>query len=112
MRFLSSLRGADSLTPAAAAAGVAEGTLVLVDVREDGEFRSGHAPGARHIALGRLAATLDELAADGRPVAFVCRSGARSGVAARQAAAAGIEAHNVRGGMAAWQHAGLAVRQR
>ena len=44
---------------------------------------------------------------EGRPVAFICRSGARSARATRQARAAGIDAHNVRGGMIAWDRAGL-----
>jgi 3-mercaptopyruvate sulfurtransferase SseA len=29
---------------------------ILVDVREDAEWRAGHAPGARHIPLSRLPA--------------------------------------------------------
>jgi len=39
---------------------------------------------------------------DGRSVAFVCRSGMRSAMASRTARAAGLVAHNVRGGMLAW----------
>ncbi|UTI63023.1 rhodanese-like domain-containing protein [Paraconexibacter antarcticus] len=107
MGFLSRFTGAGQLTPAAAAAGAADGTLVLVDVRETGEFTAGHAPQARHMPLGQLAAGLDGLRDEGRPVAFVCHSGARSARATRQARAAGIDARNVRGGMAAWGRAGL-----
>lgn len=107
MGFLSRLTGSRSLTPAAAAAGAADASLLLVDVREDSEFTAGHAPDARHIALGQLAASLDRLRGEGRPVAFICRSGARSARATRQAHAAGIDARNVRGGMIAWSRAGL-----
>jgi rhodanese-related sulfurtransferase len=76
-------------------------------VREPGEFAEVHAPRARLIPLGRLGAALADLAAEGVPVAFVCRSGARSARATRQARAAGDDAHNVRGGMIAWERAGL-----
>jgi rhodanese-related sulfurtransferase len=112
MGLLSRLRGAGALEPAEAAAGAEDGTLLLVDVREDVEFRAGHAPTARNVPLGALADGLDELAAAGTPVAFVCRSGARSAQATRQARAAGVEARNVRGGMIAWKRAGLPVSGR
>lgn len=107
MGFLSRLTGAGSLTPAAAAAGAAEGSMVLVDVREAGEFAAGHALHARHVPLAQVPATLGELAADGRTVAFVCQSGARSARATRQARSMGLDARNVRGGMTAWERAGL-----
>lgn len=107
MGLLSRLTGSSSLTPAAAAAGAADGSVQLVDVREDSEFNAGHAPDAHHIALAQIPAKLDALAGEGRPVAFICRSGARSARATRQARAAGIDARNVRGGMIAWGRAGL-----
>ncbi len=107
MGFLGRLTGSDALTPAAAAAGAADSSLVLVDVRETAEFTAGHAPDARHIALGHLAPSLDGLRGEGRPIAFICRSGARSARATRQARRAGIDARNVRGGMIAWDRAAL-----
>lgn len=111
MGLLSRLMGAGATTPAAAATGAADGDLVLVDVREPGEWRGGHAPAARHIPLATLVERLPELAAENRPVAFVCRSGMRSARATRMARAAGIDARNVKGGMLAWERAGLPVRQ-
>lgn len=83
---------------------------LLIDVREPDEWRSGHAPGARHIPLGRLASQLDALPAD-RELLFVCRSGNRSGAATELAARAGRSATNVSGGMTAWAQAGLPVER-
>lgn len=104
MGFLGRFMKGRALTPADAAAAVEQGTIVLVDVREKHEFAAGHCPGARHVPLGRLDnAAIQRLAALDRPVAFVCQSGMRSARATRQARAAGLEAQNVRGGMAAWQ---------
>lgn len=107
MGLFKRLFGSGSLSPAEAAAGLADGTLCLVDVREPDEFAAVHAPGARPVPLGQLGAALADLAAGGLPVAFVCRSGGRSARATRQARAAGVDAHNVRGGMTAWEQAGL-----
>lgn len=110
--FLSRMRrSADDLDPAVAAAGAADGTLLLIDVREPGEFREVRAPGAQPIPLGRLSAHLDRLAAAGKPVAFVCRSGSRSAMATGQARQVGIDAHNVSGGMLAWERQGLPVQR-
>ncbi len=100
-----------TITPAAAAAGVADRSLTLVDVREPSEWAAGCARGARRIPLGQLPSHLDELAQAGTPVAFVCQSGMRSGRAAKAAAKAGIEARNVAGGMRAWTQAGLPTRR-
>lgn len=110
MGLFDRLRGGSRiLTPAAAAAGARDGELLLVDVRDAAEFRAGHAEGALHVPLEQVGAKLDQLRRDGRTVAFVCRSGMRSAVATRTAMAAGLEAQNVRGGMLAWERAGLPV---
>lgn len=112
MGLLDRFRRSAPMTPAAAAAGVSAGDLLLVDVRDAAEFREGHAPGALHLPLGQVGAELDRLRGDGRPVAFVCRSGMRSAIATRTAQTAGIEASNVRGGMLAWRRDGLPVTSR
>ncbi len=84
----------------------AGGDVVLLDVREDDEWAAGHAPGAMHMALGRL----DPTALDPHtPIIAICRSGARSGKATARLAAAGLSVRNMAGGMTAWQQSGLPV---
>jgi rhodanese-related sulfurtransferase len=95
-----------SLTPSDAAAGLARGELQLIDVREPSEVSEARVKGARHIPLGQLSGKLGELDRD-RPVAFVCRSGSRSAIATRTASKAGLDAANVKGGVIAWERAGL-----
>jgi rhodanese-related sulfurtransferase len=95
-----------SISPADAAAGMARGQLLLVDVREPAELLGGRVDGAHNIPLGQLGDRLGELEGRG-PVAFICRSGARSAQATRAAARAGIDAANVSGGVAGWARAGL-----
>jgi rhodanese-related sulfurtransferase len=89
-----------------ALAGHRAGRLVLVDVREDSERARGFVPGSRHLPLLQLKQRLAELPSD-RPVAFICQRGRRSAMAATAARRAGLDAHNVSGGMTAWHQQGL-----
>lgn len=83
---------------------------LLLDVREDHEWATGHAPGARHLPLSRFDAAA---VPTDRPVVLVCRSGNRSGQAIERLLAAGRHAPdslaNMAGGMLAWAEAGLPV---
>lgn len=82
----------------------------LLDVRQQDEFRQGHAPGATLIPLDELDGRLRELPKE-REILVICRSGSRSGAATHQLVAAGYQALNVRGGMIAWAQAGLPVKK-
>jgi rhodanese-related sulfurtransferase len=99
-------RSDDVLTPHQAAERLERGDIEVIDVREPDEWRAGHAPGSRHLPLGELPGGLEGIGGE-RPVAFVCRSGGRSGRAAKLARARGVEAFNVKGGLMAWDRAGL-----
>jgi rhodanese-related sulfurtransferase len=94
---------ADAL-PEVPAAGVPAGAWLL-DVREDDEWAAGHAPDARHIPLGQLAARAGEIP-QGSQVYVICRSGHRSARAAQALNGAGWQAINVAGGMQDWAASG------
>ena len=79
--------------------------FVLLDVREDDEWRAGHIDAAVHIPMGSVPARLAEIPVD-RPIVVVCRSGGRSAQVTGFLAAAGREAVNLAGGMHAWSEAG------
>ncbi|MGV9674465.1 rhodanese-like domain-containing protein [Nocardia sp. NPDC003482] len=79
---------------------------LLLDVREDDEWRLGHAPGAVHIPMADIPARADELDYD-REVYVVCRQGGRSLQVAQYLARIGYDVVQVTGGMVAWQKAGL-----
>lgn len=75
----------------------------VLDVRTPGEWAAGHIPGATHIALPKLAASLGQLA-KGTAFAVMCGSGYRSSIAASLLRARGFSrVQNVMGGMAAFQ---------
>ncbi len=84
----------------------ASGQVLLLDVREDDEWNSGHAPDAVHRPMGLLSPTS---VPDDRPIIAVCRSGQRSGRATQALTAAGYDVRNLDGGMHAWVAAGLPV---
>lgn len=84
--------------------------VILLDVREDFEFNNGHIPGARWIRLDDLPNRLNELPKD-KTIIAVCRSGNRSGLATELLRKQGFDAHNMQGGILAWQTAGLEVER-
>lgn len=79
----------------------------FIDVRNRGEYKDGHAQGARNVALNVLPQQVRSLD-PGKPVVVICRSGRRSAGAARFLARNGFtEVHNVSGGSLAWKSYGL-----
>ncbi len=69
-------------------AGLADGSILLVDVREPHEFQAGHIPGAELMPLSLFHA--DELPdAKGKRIVFSCRTGVRSVQALKLAQDAG-----------------------
>ncbi|MDQ3210852.1 MAG: MBL fold metallo-hydrolase [Actinomycetota bacterium] len=85
---------------------VASGEVTLLDVRQPGEWREGHAEDATFLTAAELPSRLDEVPRD-RPVALICGSGFRSSVATSLLVAEGLDAITVVGGMTAWKAAGL-----
>jgi ubiquinone/menaquinone biosynthesis C-methylase UbiE len=51
---------------------LAEGAIVVVDVRSEGEFESGHIPGAIWIPLHRVKEQVPQLRAKGKPIVTYC----------------------------------------
>ena len=89
------------------AAAHADGAVVI-DVREPGEYVSGHVPGARLIPMGQLPARMHEIDRD-RPVHLVCATGNRSKSMASLLERNGFEVVNVDGGTSAWMRTGRPV---
>jgi rhodanese-related sulfurtransferase len=96
----------DDYTPQEVSELQAGGEIQLIDVREHHEHEAGRIAGDRLIVLSNLSSeahTIDQ----GRPVVFYCRSGARSAMATQAFSEAGFDAHNMAGGLLAWDEAGL-----
>jgi rhodanese-related sulfurtransferase len=93
-------------------AGLADGSIVLVDVREPYEFAAGHIPGASLNPLQSFDPDALPAAEPGKRIVFSCRSGRRSITAlglAQQAGRDDIRAHYP-GGILGWEGAGEPVQ--
>jgi rhodanese-related sulfurtransferase len=85
-----------------------DGSVVLLDVREDDEWQRGHAPGAQHIPMGEVPSRIGEISRDAT-LFVVCQAGGRSQRVAQYLARNGYTPANVSGGMLAWAAAGRPV---
>jgi rhodanese-related sulfurtransferase len=96
-----------NLDPEEVARGLAEGKLLLVDVREPNETEVERYPQAFHLPMSEFDPTAIP-DPQGRRVVFACRSGNRSVTASLMAQAAGLpyDAH-LAGGIKAWKAVGL-----
>jgi len=94
-------------------AGLADGSIVLIDVREPNEYMAGHIPGSLLNPLQSFDPDALPAAEAGKRIVFSCRSGRRSITAlglAQQAGRADIRAHYP-GGMLGWEGAGEPVEE-
>lgn len=95
----------ESVSPQEAQERIDSGAMLL-DVRESIEYQSFHAPAAKLTSLGVLDRRLKELPKE-REILVICNSGNRSAQGANLLAREGFRVTNVKGGMVAWQSAGL-----
>ena len=98
----------DQITPDQLQARMAEQDLILVDVREVHEYRTGHVPGAVNIPLALIPVRLHELPADAE-LTVICQSGNRSMQACMWLAQQGRRSVNVLGGTGHWILSGKPV---
>jgi rhodanese-related sulfurtransferase len=77
---------------------------VLIDVRENDEFRAGHVPGARGIGRGILEYHIaDEVPDTETEIVLYCRGGNRSALAADALQTMGYtQVYSLRGGYREW----------
>ena len=74
-----------------------DGSVTLLDVRTEEEYRLGHIPGFRNIPLDELRERLSGIET-GKPVYLTCQSGLRSYIACRILEANGYTASHLAGG--------------
>ena len=85
-------------------------SVILVDVREVGEFASGHIPGAILVPLSKFDSSKISPASQQKIVLY-CRSGQRSAIAAQKLLQDGIkEIAHLGDGIGAWIKAGYSIQ--
>ncbi|MGL5114566.1 MAG: rhodanese-like domain-containing protein [Beijerinckiaceae bacterium] len=91
--------------------GIADGSMLVIDVREPHEFAMGHIPGALSLPLSSFHPS-DIPQASGRRVVFSCAAGIRSVQALALAQGAGLAlTEHYRGGFKDWLMAGERVEE-
>lgn len=107
--FTDGLRGFRGVSPAEATQLINRQDALVLDTREDGEYRGGHILNSVHIPLDNLDARIGELEKfKGKPIIVGCRSGQRSARACTKLRKNGFEqVYNLTGGVLAWQNANL-----
>ncbi|MEK4875706.1 rhodanese-like domain-containing protein [Bacillus sp. FSL W8-0102] len=75
--------------------------LNLIDVREEEEVQEGMIPEAKHIPMGEIPNSLDQLDKQ-KEYIFICRSGRRSENVCHYLQEQGYKVRNMIGGMLEW----------
>ncbi|HKN93954.1 MAG TPA: MBL fold metallo-hydrolase [Thermoleophilaceae bacterium] len=89
-----------------------DGSLQVLDVREDSEWDEGHIPDSLHRPYHDIDGMPDRIDPS-KPVAVICASGQRSAVAASllKAHGAGEVIHVVDGGVGTWERMGFPIER-
>jgi rhodanese-related sulfurtransferase len=97
------------ISPADARKQAETGDAILIDVREESDWREGHARGARHLSRGVIELEIEEQIPDlKQPIICYCGGGSRSALVAESLQKMGYEnVCSMAGGMRAWKEAGL-----
>ena len=97
------------ISPAEAQEQTERGDTVLIDVREEEDWRDDHAKGAKHLDRGSIELEIEEQLPDLKtPIICYCGGGSRSALVVESLQKMGYE--NVRsmaGGFRAWKEAGM-----
>jgi len=67
---------------------------IVIDVRNPGEFNSGHIKGSINIPLDKIKSKIKKIENLKKPVIFCCASGMRSGQATSITKSRGIDVYN------------------
>ena len=92
-----------SVSPADAEKLLAEGGVLLLDVRTDTEFQGGRIPGAQSMPLNELSKRMTQITDKTQTILVYCDTGTRSAKAARMLYREGYkDVYNLSGGLRAW----------
>lgn len=111
--FGNRIRGIKEVDYTAALQLINHKNALVLDVREDSEYKLGHILNSTHIPLGKLNERIGELEKHKQqPIVVVCRTSNRSAAACAALGKHGFtQVHILAGGVTAWQKANLPLQK-
>lgn len=111
--FGNRIRGIKEVNCTAALQLINHKNALVLDVRDDDEYKLGHILNSTQIPLGKLNERVGELEKyKEQPIVVVCRSGNRSGTACAALGKRGFaQTYSLAGGVTAWQKANLPLKK-
>lgn len=111
--FGNAIRGIKEVDCAGALQLINHKNAVVLDVREDSEYKTGHVLNSKHIPLSKLHERIGELEKHKEEVVLtICRTGNRSSGACAMLGKQGFtQVYNLAGGVMAWQKAKLPLEK-
>ena len=111
--FGNRVRGVKDVDSAEALQLINHKNAIILDVREESEYKSGHLLNSKWIPLGKLAERIGELERyREQSIVVVCRSGQRSASACAALGKQGFtQAYNLSGGVIGWQKSNLPLEK-
>jgi rhodanese-related sulfurtransferase len=82
---------------------------VVIDVREESDWREGHIEGAKHLSRGIVELEIeDEIPNENQPIICYCGGGSRASLVTESLQKMGYKnVRSIAGGLRAWKAAGL-----
>ncbi len=86
-----------------------DGSALVLDIRDNGEFNGGRIPKSKNIPLSEIEKRVDEITRfKDKPVIVTCSTGTRAGSGVRALKALGFtNVYQLEGGLGAWRQAHL-----
>ena len=109
--FKKSASGVPNVSPAEAVTLINRSNALVLDVRDDAEFATGHIANATHIPLADMAGRIAELKKyQNKPILVNCQKGGRSAKVCNLLREAEFtQVHNLQGGLDAWVAAKMPI---
>lgn len=107
--FVESKGGAKTLSPSAMTTLINTEDAVVVDIRPEKEFKTGHITDAMNVPAAKIKDQLSKLEKyKDSPIILTCKSGINAGASAKELQKAGFsKVYKLQGGLAEWQSSNL-----
>ncbi|MGR0279343.1 rhodanese-like domain-containing protein [Marinomonas dokdonensis] len=107
--FVESKGGAQGVSPSTATTMINNDDAIVVDIRPEKEFKTGHITGAKNVPATKMKDQLSSLESyKDTPIILTCKTGINAGTSAKEMKKAGFnKVFKLQGGIAEWQSSNM-----